>query len=106
MKGSYFENILKKHLELPEIKELNESETEKLEKIWENIQKIREQIPETSLSFDEELRNLEVLQRKQAEEFLKESKEEAVEEVIEEEDIYRDSESEDEQDLKKVSSKA
>jgi len=106
MKGSYFEHVLGKQIELPEITDLNEVTSEKLTKIWESIQKIRKQIPETALSLEEELRNLEVMQRKEAEEFLKEGKEEAVDEYNEEEDIYRDSESEDEQESKKVSSNA
>jgi len=106
MKGSYFENVLRKQVDLPKISEINEADSEKLASIWENIQELRETIPETSLSFEEELRNLEVSQRKEVEEFFKEGQQEKDLKYNQEEDIYRDSESEDEQESKKVSSNA
>ena len=97
----YIEHALSRYVTLPTVADFTDkAESEKLSNIWEKIKELREEISETSLA-------LEGLGGAQTsvEEFAylqKRAGQNAVEELIEneEEDVYRDSDSEGENEEK------
>ena len=95
MKGGYFEEYLKKHVELPE---LNEEESQRGNEIWERIKLLREKIPETSLAALEQEFTMELQEKKLGDYFkeFEQGKIQAAAEEVENDDVYIDSESEDE----------
>ena len=97
MKGGYFEEYLKKYVDLPVVEG---EESGRLASLWERIKELRANIPETALALEREF-NME-LQEKKMGEYLKdaeEGKNKEVEEEKEEEDVYIDSESDEEEAL-------
>jgi len=95
MKGGYFEEYLKKHMELPE---LDEKEAGRANELWERVKQLREKIPETSLAALEQEFTMELQEKKLGDYFkdLEQGKIQAAAEEVENDDVYIDSESEDE----------
>lgn len=94
MKEGYLEQMLKKHIELPETSgSLDETEAATVQKLWSKIKTLRSKIPETSLTFEEGLK--EVFDK----EIMGQAATDVVfdEQVEEEEDVYRDSDSDSEE---------
>ena len=90
MKEGYLEHLLKKHVELPETSgSLDETDAGYMQKIWNQIKNLRDQIPETSLTFEEGLKEVfdKEIESQSAKDIVLE------EQVEEEEDVYRDSDS-------------
>lgn len=90
LKEGYLEHLLKKHIELPETSgTLDETDAGYMQKIWGEIKHLRDQIPETSLTFEEGLKEV----------FDKEIESQAAKDIVfdelveEGEDVYRDSDS-------------
>jgi len=102
MKGGYFEEYLKKHVELAEVK-LEEEEAQEANELWEKIQVLRAKIPETSLAALEHEFTMELQEKKLGDYFkeFEQGKIQAVAEEVENEDVYIDSESEEEVEVAK-----